>query len=149
MNTTQLLIPLARAILRGFYACLHWSCKIEFHNVDNFRRAMMTERPVILACWHSDISSLILIRQNVVIPKMVTMISRSRDGEMISAIAPALLDIVCVRGSSSKGGARGVLEFRKEILVKTEEDFYKVGLHFLDGPRGPRHQAKPGIIVLA
>ena len=70
------------------------------------------------------------------------MISRSRDGEMISGIV-RLLGWYPVRGSSSKGG-RQALRKIKQLVRKG----YKVG-HIVDGPRGPLGEVKPGLVLIA
>lgn len=70
------------------------------------------------------------------------MISRSRDGERIARVAERLGYNV-VRGSSSRGGARALLE-----MVRVLREPILAG-HLIDGPRGPRREVKPGIITMA
>ena len=69
--------------------------------------------------------------------------SRSRDGEILSRFVQGF-GIRVVRGSSSRGGARALRtlarllrEERAEVLVVP------------DGPRGPRHVAQAGAVLLA
>ncbi len=70
------------------------------------------------------------------------MASRSRDGDYISRILNKLGWEV-VRGSTSKGGARSLLK-----LIKKLREGKSLGIT-PDGPRGPIHKVKPGIIYLA
>jgi lysophospholipid acyltransferase (LPLAT)-like uncharacterized protein len=70
------------------------------------------------------------------------MISRSRDGELISRIAH-VLGWYPVRGSSSKGGGQALRKLKKLI-----HNGYKVG-HIVDGPRGPLGVVKPGLLLIA
>lgn len=70
------------------------------------------------------------------------MISRSRDGERIARVAEKI-GIPTVRGSSSRGGARALLE-----MVRALREPMSVA-HFVDGPRGPRHDVKPGLVAMA
>jgi hypothetical protein len=70
------------------------------------------------------------------------MISQSRDGERVTHVAERLGWRV-VRGSSSRGGARALLE-----MVRTLREPTLAG-HLVDGPRGPRHEVKPGIVAMA
>jgi lysophospholipid acyltransferase (LPLAT)-like uncharacterized protein len=70
------------------------------------------------------------------------MISRSKDGEIISKIV-RLLGWYPVRGSSSKGGSQA-LRTLKRLVHKG----YKVG-HIVDGPRGPLGVVKPGLLLIA
>jgi len=70
------------------------------------------------------------------------MISQSRDGERIARVVERLGWKV-VRGSSSRGGARALLEMVRALRTPT------LAGHLIDGPRGPRHEVKPGIVTLA
>jgi lysophospholipid acyltransferase (LPLAT)-like uncharacterized protein len=69
--------------------------------------------------------------------------SRSFDGELITRLAGRMGYPDLARGSSSRGGAQGLLEMRS---------FLDAGEHVyitVDGPRGPRREAKEGSIKLA
>ena len=70
------------------------------------------------------------------------LISRSFDGELITR-ASALLGYRSVRGSSTRGGAAGLLAFQN--VVKSG----KPAVFTADGPRGPIYQAKIGPVKLA
>lgn len=70
------------------------------------------------------------------------LISQSRDGDYLSSLGQ-LLGFFPVRGSSSRGGLRGLLQL--ERALKTGHDVM-IGA---DGPKGPAKQCKAGAIVLA
>jgi lysophospholipid acyltransferase (LPLAT)-like uncharacterized protein len=70
------------------------------------------------------------------------MISQSRDGERI-ARAVAYVGFRPVRGSSSRGGMRALLQMVRLLHGPV------VCCHVVDGPRGPRGEVKPGLILLA
>jgi lysophospholipid acyltransferase (LPLAT)-like uncharacterized protein len=70
------------------------------------------------------------------------MISQSRDGGRI-ARAVEYVGFRPVRGSSSRGGVRALLQ-----MVRLLEGPV-VCTHVVDGPRGPRGEVKPGLILLA
>lgn len=70
------------------------------------------------------------------------MTSSSFDGEYIARIIERC-GFRAVRGSSSRGGMRALLEMRKLIEAGQSVAFT------IDGPRGPRHVAKPGPLLLA
>ena len=70
------------------------------------------------------------------------MISRSKDGEIVSNIVQ-LLGWSPVRGSSSKGGSHALRKIKKLVLKG-----YKVA-HIVDGPRGPLGVVKPGLLLIA
>jgi lysophospholipid acyltransferase (LPLAT)-like uncharacterized protein len=70
------------------------------------------------------------------------MISQSRDGERVTRVAERLRWRV-IRGSSSRGGARALLQ-----MVRVLREPVLVG-HLVDGPRGPRRELKPGLVLMA
>jgi lysophospholipid acyltransferase (LPLAT)-like uncharacterized protein len=70
------------------------------------------------------------------------MASQSRDGELMARFLK-MVGARLVRGSSSRGGGRALIE-----MVKTRTADEHVGLA-VDGPRGPRHRVKEGIVLLA
>ena len=70
------------------------------------------------------------------------MTSRSRDGEFIARVIRRF-GFVPVRGSSSRGGQRALLEM-SQLLA----DGHAVAFT-IDGPRGPRYVAKKGPVLLA
>jgi lysophospholipid acyltransferase (LPLAT)-like uncharacterized protein len=70
------------------------------------------------------------------------MTSRSRDGEFIARVIKRF-GFVPVRGSSSRGGQRALLEMNQLLA-----DGHAVAFT-IDGPRGPRYVAKKGPVLLA
>jgi len=107
-----------------------------------FGRHARGER-MIVAFWHDAIALMPLVPARLGWPGRVNvMLSWHRDAE-IAARAMARFGVAAVRGSSTRGwlgGLRGLLEARAR-----GEDIAIVP----DGPRGPRHQAKDGIVQLA
>jgi lysophospholipid acyltransferase (LPLAT)-like uncharacterized protein len=95
--------------------------------------------PLILAHWHADdlclLPTLPHLRANI-------LVSQSRDGAILSR-AFAVLGHQARRGSSSRGGAAGLLALKHSL-----ESGHNVALA-ADGPRGPRLVAKPGAFYLA
>lgn len=70
------------------------------------------------------------------------LISQSFDGELITRTL-GLLGYNSVRGSSSRGGAAGLLAL-KDVLEKGDPVVFTA-----DGPRGPIYQTKTGPVKLA
>ena len=70
------------------------------------------------------------------------MTSQSRDGEFIARVIKRF-GFVPVRGSSSRGGQRALLEM-KQLLAEGHAVAFTI-----DGPRGPRYVAKKGPVFLA
>jgi lysophospholipid acyltransferase (LPLAT)-like uncharacterized protein len=73
----------------------------------------------------------------------VVLVSWSRDGA-IQARALAVQGLRVVRGSSSRGGARGL-----SALVRTMRSERADAAFAVDGPRGPRGVVKPGVVAAA
>lgn len=74
--------------------------------------------------------------------KLAVMTSRSLDGEYIARVIHRL-GFVPIRGSSSRGGQRALLE------MQTYVDSGMGAAFTIDGPRGPRYVAKHGPVYLA
>lgn len=93
----------------------------------------------IFCFWHQCIlPSNIYFRHS----RSVLLISRSFDGELITRIAKRF-GYSIVRGSSSQGASRGLLEL-KRVIKKGDAAIFTA-----DGPRGPIYLTKPGPIKLA
>ncbi len=112
---------------------------IERPTFNRFIQACKDGRPVVIVAWHASLLTSIYChrRRNVVI-----MTSLSEDGDLLTQILYNM-GFKCVRGSSSRGGMRGLLEMMR--LLKSGY----TGAITVDGPRGPRHEVKPGAVLLA
>lgn len=73
---------------------------------------------------------------------LTILVSHSKDGDSMTKAAQ-FLGYHVKRGSSSRGGAAGLI-----ALIKAVREGHSVVLA-VDGPRGPRGVCKPGIIRLA
>lgn len=95
--------------------------------------------PAVYAFWHRSLLSCAWrFRKR----KIVILISRSFDGELIARTVERL-GYVAVRGSSSRDGFTGLLN-----LQRAYEEGHYCGIT-ADGPRGPRYVAKRGTAQLA
>jgi lysophospholipid acyltransferase (LPLAT)-like uncharacterized protein len=96
-------------------------------------------RQPIYALWHGRIMpGIIYLRDRGI----VVMTSENFDGEWIARIIRRF-GFVPARGSTSRGGARALVEMRREMRAGRPVAFT------LDGPRGPREVAQPGAVWLA
>ncbi len=93
--------------------------------------------PVLVGLWHGHFIPFIRYGRH---SDVVVVVSRSRDGEILARILHGE-GCTTVRGSSSRGAVASVAE-----LVRKVRDGSDAAIA-VDGPRGPRHQAKPGIIL--
>ncbi len=97
------------------------------------------DRPWVLAFWHGTQWPLLAWRRR---RPTVVLVSLSRDGSM-QARALALQGLQVVRGSSSRGGARGLAALVRAMRRGADAAFA------VDGPRGPRGVVKGGAVVAA
>jgi lysophospholipid acyltransferase (LPLAT)-like uncharacterized protein len=98
------------------------------------------DRPWVLAFWHGTQWPLLAWRRR---GPTVVLVSLSRDGAM-QARALSLQGLCVVRGSSSRGGARGLA-----ALVRTMKRDGTDAAFAVDGPRGPRGEVKAGVVAAA
>jgi hypothetical protein len=74
--------------------------------------------------------------------RITVLVSRSRDGEFVSRVLQGF-GVHVTRGSSSRGGAQGLLEIARQVRRGYHAAFTP------DGPRGPRYEVQPGIVAVA
>jgi lysophospholipid acyltransferase (LPLAT)-like uncharacterized protein len=119
-------------------ACLLWlmsrTVRIQF---EGFGQVGLLGR-VNFAHWHGDELALLPWFGKI---HAAILVSHSQDGEMMARGAH-WLGYHVVRGSSSKGGASGMV-----ALIKATRKGYH-GVLAVDGPRGPIYECKPGIVRL-
>lgn len=94
---------------------------------------------VVVACWHEELLPLLWHGRGCGIGVVV---SGSRDGEYAAQLAEGF-GYKPLRGSSSRRGARVLLEAVRELQSGTSVTFTP------DGPRGPRRIFKPGAALAA
>lgn len=111
---------------------------------ENYQRALESGRPFIGVFWHENLAGIAILRERVGRVKAAVMISRSRDGDKLASIVERL-GMVPVRASSSRGAVMGLLELTRFLRGKQGVSAAIAP----DGPRGPRHEAKPGVALLA
>ena len=111
----------------------------EIHGEEKVQALWRSGEHVILASWHDQLLMMAAVYRG---PGAKILISRSRDGELIARTV-AYFGQGAVRGSSSRGGR----EAFRQLLKLAEEN---VDLAVTpDGPKGPRHQLKDGVVQLA
>ncbi len=131
---TRLAIWLGGVLLRGLGAT--WRVRVYG------RQALLDRGPqaarVVYTLWHGQMLPLVWAHRQ---PTAV-MISEHRDGEIIARVI-GHLGFSAVRGSTSRGGARALLEAVQTL--KRGDDIAITP----DGPRGPQHAFAPGALLLA
>ena len=104
----------------------------------NARRAQPGAGTVV-AIWHGQMLPLTAHHRDLGVS---VLISEHRDGEIIARVTRAF-GFRTVRGSTSRGGSRALLELVS--VLRRGEDIAVTP----DGPRGPRHTFAPGALVAA
>lgn len=94
---------------------------------------------LVLAIWHGELLPLIWYHRN---QDIAALISSHADGEIIARIVRSL-GYRPIRGSTSRGGARALMEAVGELRRGRDVAFTT------DGPRGPRRVSAPGAGVAA
>lgn len=95
--------------------------------------------PCVYAHWHGD--ELVLVAYYS-FRRLAVLSSLSKDGT-IMARTLQLLGYEVFRGSSSRGGARGLIG-----LIRAVKEGSQAALA-VDGPKGPIFEVKPGVVELA
>jgi len=96
-------------------------------------------RQPILALWHGRIFAATLYFRD---RGIVAMTSENFDGEWVARLMRRF-GYASARGSTSHGGARALVQLRRELEQKRPVAFT------VDGPRGPARVAQPGAAWLA
>jgi lysophospholipid acyltransferase (LPLAT)-like uncharacterized protein len=125
-------------LLRGLYATL----RPVYVPQNVFRDLLADGKPFVIAAWHGRLLYLLHLTRWCRDRDCTALVSRSQDGELVSQIAERF-GLAPTRGSSSRGGARGLLE-----MVSKVQQGYIAGVT-PDGPRGPRYHVQPGVVTIA
>jgi lysophospholipid acyltransferase (LPLAT)-like uncharacterized protein len=101
------------------------------------------DEPIIMACWHGELLMIpyayIRFRKK---PRVKLIISEHFDGNLIAKTLE-YFKFETIRGSSTRGGAKALIQSIKEL-----KNGYDLGIT-PDGPKGPRHEVADGIVVMA
>ena len=124
------------ALLRVIGITLRSSLSFDQNTIDP---GLTEYRARIFPFWHRCVLPATYLFRN---RNLAVMTSRSADGEYIARVIQKF-GYRAIRGSSSRGGSRALLAMR--TLVQDNG----TAVFTIDGPRGPRYQAKRGPILLA
>lgn len=135
----KMLLGLAPRAAAWVIRLLHSSMRCEIHGDEGVRACWEAGEHVIFAFWHDQ---LLLMVKGYRGPGAKMLISASKDGELIARTMHCF-GLGTIRGSSSR---RGREAFR--AMVELGRQPCDLGIT-PDGPKGPRHQLKPGVAELA
>lgn len=112
--------------------------RVTIHGRDALNAHHASNHNIVLILWHGQILPCTYAHS---IPSAV-LISEHRDGEILAGIL-RMLGHTAIRGSTSRGGARALLE--AVAVSRSGRDVAMTP----DGPRGPRHSFAAGALVVA
>jgi len=135
----NLISPALTLLYRAWAGSIRYDDCGELHVILD---ALAIGRPVMLAIWHAELFSLIGYGISRLDGKVATVVSDSRDGEIIAQVLERI-GYGTARGSSTRGGLKALIALRRYI------DQGRIGVITVDGPRGPRHKVKDGAVYLA
>jgi len=115
------------------------SWRIRHVDGENVDAARSGGTPVLFAFTHGVLLPLVFTHRG---REARVLISQSRDGEIITRIIRRF-GFLAIRGSSSRGGQRALLE-----MVAAAREGHDLGIT-PDGPRGPRGSVEPGVVRIA
>jgi lysophospholipid acyltransferase (LPLAT)-like uncharacterized protein len=117
--------------------CRTYRWRIE--GAEHYQAVLDSGRQPILALWHGRIlPGLHYFRHRGI----VVITSQNFDGEWIARILHKF-GFGTARGSSSRGGARALVQLRRDLAEGRPAAFT------VDGPRGPARVVQPGVVFLA
>lgn len=134
-----LLLNVIPPLAAGFIRLLRRLLRVEVIGTETVDGFSAKGEHVILAFWHDQLLLMVTGYRGA---GARILISPSQDGELI-ARTMGYFGQGAVRGSSSRGGRAAF----KELLQLAEQPYDLVFTP--DGPKGPRHQLKPGVAQLA
>jgi lysophospholipid acyltransferase (LPLAT)-like uncharacterized protein len=113
--------------------------RFEVEGWENFEAIELAGKLPIYAFWHDRIFAGTYFFRN---RGIAVITSQSKDGEYIARFIQRL-GYGAIRGSSTRGGVGALVEMIRTMRSGTPTAFT------LDGPKGPRYEAKPGAVLLA
>jgi lysophospholipid acyltransferase (LPLAT)-like uncharacterized protein len=124
-----------------FIRLINLTYRYEFVGLENKKkaRALHPKGAFVFAIWHQNLIPGILAHGD---EQYTMIISESKDGEIV-AVTCEKLGHKPSRGSSTRGGKKALIEMVKNVKSGIP------GALTVDGPKGPPHVVKAGVVELA
>jgi lysophospholipid acyltransferase (LPLAT)-like uncharacterized protein len=135
IRKAALIAATATPLIRALAATWRW----RIDGFSHYESIVASGRQPIFAFWHGRILPATLFWKN---RGIVVITSQNFDGEWIAGIIRRF-GYGTARGSTSRGGARALVQLRRELADGHPAAFT------IDGPRGPARVAQPGAVFLA
>jgi lysophospholipid acyltransferase (LPLAT)-like uncharacterized protein len=135
LRKAGLIATLGAPVMRALGSTYRW--RVE--GFEHYESIVGSGKLPIFAFWHGRILPATLFWKN---RGIVVITSQNFDGEWIAGIIRRF-GYGTARGSTSRGGARALVQLRRELADGHPAAFT------IDGPRGPARVAQPGAVFLA
>jgi lysophospholipid acyltransferase (LPLAT)-like uncharacterized protein len=132
-------IAIASGVAPLLVRALGCTMRLRAPRIEEVRSHMMAQGSVLVAQWHGDHFPILYGYRH---QGFYVITSQSADGQILTNVCEHF-GFRCVRGSSTRGGVRALIEMAHLLRGGALTTIA------VDGPRGPRHKVKPGIILLA
>lgn len=126
-------------LVYGVYRGLSATWRLHRHEPPALIERLNAGQPFVVAMWHGDELGLVCFSRYY---RLATMASWSKDGELMNYVLRKF-GFETARGSSSRGGSQAL----RGLMRLARRGWSPVIA--VDGPRGPVHKAKPGVLELA
>ncbi len=114
--------------------------RLDIRGTEHLVAARAGNRPVYVGAWHSRLLFCAWAMRHY---HPISLVSHSRDGELVSRISE-LWGWTNIRGSSRRGGREAL-----HGLIRAVNRPGALLAIAMDGPKGPVHEAKPGSLTVA
>ena len=135
LRKAALIAATAAPLIRTLGTTYRWRVS----GYENYESIVASGRQPIFAFWHGRILPATLFWKN---RGIVVITSQNFDGEWIAGIIRRF-GYGTARGSTSRGGARALVQLRRDLAEGKPAAFT------VDGPRGPARVAQPGAVFLS
>ena len=134
-----MLKKLAPYLLFAVYSLIRCTWRVRVTESEGLKKLLAENKLFVVAHWHGEELGIIYLLKPY---HVAAIVSQSSDGEIMAKVIE-LFGSTTVRGSSTRGGV-GAL---KGILTLAKKGWRPSVA--VDGPKGPRHEVKPGVIEIA
>ena len=121
------------------YRALWLTWRIRIQESEAMTRGQAEKTPMVYAHWHGHIPGVLFLLKPY---HAAPIISTSKDGDFVDTMA-RLLGAKTARGSTTRGGASAL-----KGMLRLAKSGWRPAIA-IDGPKGPRHIAKPGVLEIS
>ncbi|BBM88280.1 lysophospholipid acyltransferase family protein [Candidatus Uabimicrobium amorphum] len=135
-----------------FFYCTSYlifgTARMRYFSKNNFDELVDNNKSIIVACFHQGILFLPFLLRHNRYGKRIAMVSTSPEGDYIAG-AMKMFGQSAARGSSTRGGKKALQVMIDMLNEGHQQPQAHHGLITVDGPKGPAHEVKMGVVKLA